>query len=343
MIYDGKFRSEALIPVISTAYGIDIDHIDFLFSGWGGYCYKITAGSDSQYFLKLNDPDTDDGVAVSSKDFYLPLMDQLHRKGILPDIPHPIPTLDGNFYLNIESQKIVVTNFIEGECIGYGKLSAGIITEMAGMVGILHSSTPDLIFDHPFIESFKTGFIPMLVEHFGRLETTTNFDCPGILLLQDTLLPWKTNLFKTIKRLSDLQSQVRTKNPIMVVCHTDLHGGNLMRDKNGILYLLDWENAMIAPREQDMIFFLGDTDYRELFWTIYLSHVGKVEIDPTILAFYFFRRAMEDVAGFVFRIMRGDGTEDRDQQDIKWLLETMDNIPKIDGVVEEIIDFVSRS
>jgi thiamine kinase-like enzyme len=41
------------------------------------------------------------------------------------------------------------------------------------------------------------------------------------------------------------------------VCHTDLHGENLMVDDRGNLYILDWETAMIAPPEHDLFFFAG--------------------------------------------------------------------------------------
>lgn len=329
--------SENMIQAIKNAYGIEIETLRFLFSGWGGDCYFGSTHKEESYFLKLHDPDEYIGVAPVSMGFYLPLMHQLHTKRILPHIPQPLPTHDGGFFLEIESQVLVITNYIQGETIGFGRLPDQTLIELAEMVGLLHSSMPKLEFEHPFIEGFQTPFVPELMKSLDELEETSSTERMGINKLRGLVLSQRTLLQKSLERLAGLRLLAKAADPPMVICHTDLHGGNLMRNDQGTLYLLDWENAMIAPREHDMIFFTEDHQVWDSFWSTYSRHFDQVSLDSDLLAFYLYRRSLEDVAGFVFRIMEGNGSQDRDLDDLKWLVGCLAGLDKLETTVSGIM------
>ena len=42
--------------------------------------------------------------------------------------------------------------------------------------------------------------------------------------------------------------------PNPVLCHGDIHAGNVLLADTGGLYLLDWDDLFLAPREQDLMF-----------------------------------------------------------------------------------------
>jgi hypothetical protein len=231
----------------------------------------------------------------------------------------------------------VITNYIQGKAIGFGRLPEGTLIELASMVGMLHSSTPQLAFEHPFIEKFLTPFVPELVESLSDLKALQTTNRPGIQKLRDLVLPQGGLLQESLDRLSKLQSLAQAAGHPKVICHTDLHGGNLMRDDQGRLYLLDWENAMIAPREHDMIFFTEDHQTWDTFWSTYSQYVTPVSLDPDLLVFYFYRRNLEDVAGFIFRIMEGKGSEARLVDDLKWLVGCLDSLGSIDHTVSDMM------
>src|SRR5207244_8410678 len=39
-----------------------------------------------------------------------------------------------------------------------------------------------------------------------------------------------------------------------VICHADLHAANLLRDPAGHVFVIDWDEVMLAPKERDFIF-----------------------------------------------------------------------------------------
>lgn len=333
-----KIDIEDLILAVRKGYEIELENLEFLLRGWGGDCYLAQTAAGERYFLKLNDESTSNETAASSRPFYLPLMHQLHSKGMLPHIPHPIPTCTGAFSLKINPQELVITNFIDGDLVGFGKLPEPILIRLAGLVGILHRSLPQLEFEYPYIEQFEFPFETDLVNSRSALEAISSQDSAGKQLLRQTLLPHWDEVLAYLERLKQLQRKVRLRNKPMVICHTDLHGGNLMTDKQGTLYILDWETAVIAPLEHDMIFFAGEENFWEVFWPNYANQYPEADLNSEVLAFYYYRRGLEDVMGFILRILQGEGSPERDQEDIGWLQDCLAGMAKIERTVAAVKD-----
>lgn len=86
----------------------------------------------------------------------------------------------------------------------------------------------------------------------------------------------------------------------LVVCHGDPHLGNLVVTGPRDVALVDWDDAVLAPPEHDLMFLLGGVlayapvtaEQAAGFFTGY----GRVEIDPDRLAYATCVRAMVDVA-----------------------------------------------
>lgn len=327
---------ENLIQTIHLEYDIDIQNLVFHQRGWGGDSYIAETSAGKRYFLKLKNQERNNVFAASSQAFYLPLMHQLYINGIMPHIPHPIPTLKGEFSLGIDGQELMITSFIEGEDVGFGKLPESIITQLAERVGIFHSCRNQLTFESPFVEKFEIAFEPMLLQLADELAAISSTHRKGKILLRDTLVPRSADLYMYLDWLKELQKQVKTTGNRMVICHTDLHGGNLMTDNQNNLYILDWENAMIAPREQDMIFFAGERDIWKIFWPKYRSFFDPVDLDRDLLRFYFYRRGLEDIADYIFRIFQSDGSDERDESDVKELTDCLDGLEDVERTVSDI-------
>jgi spectinomycin phosphotransferase len=329
-------KIETLIQIMQQQYGIENASIRFLFRGWGGDCYEAEIHTGERFFLKLHDRNTGFDLAASSRAFYLPLMYQLFNRGILTNIPHPIPTLKGELSVPASSGELVITNFIEGKVVGFGVLPEPVLAELARMVGVLHRNKPQLKFKQPFIERFEILSRRDFSTLFDDLEAITPADREGQRKLLDVLSPQKTTILSAWEQLNELKLFVRNLNNSMVICHTDLHGANLIMDDQSTLYILDWENAMIAPLEHDMIFFAGESNFWEVFWPQYTRQFGEARLNCEILRFYYFRRSLEDVLGLALRILKGDGCEDRDQSDLGYLVDCLDGLSSIDKTIKEI-------
>jgi spectinomycin phosphotransferase len=244
----------------------------------------------SRYFLKLHGTTVQPPFAASSFDFYLPLTYQLHIQRILPHIPHPIPTLNMQLSIHVGKLLLVLSNFIEGTIVGHNALTDNTLARLANMLGTLHRRTPEVNLPYPLTEHFDIVFEDTLVTTTSKLDRILSSKRHGLRLLRDTLLLRREEILRYLQRLKKLQRAVRETQKPMVICHPDLHGENLMVDDQGHLYILDWENAMIAPPEHDLFFFAG---YESFWWTFlpnYTREFYGITLDPDFLGFYYYRQ-----------------------------------------------------
>jgi spectinomycin phosphotransferase len=104
-----------------------------------------------------------------------------------------------------------------------------------------------------------------------------------------------------VDRAEDLGAQLARAALPPVLCHADLHTGNVLLDADGQLWIVDWDETTLAPKERDLMFVVGGISRdlvgpreEELFFQGY----GQTAIDPLALAYYRHAWAVQDIADF---------------------------------------------
>ena len=334
----------ALIRVLDRAYDLRIRELRFLPTGWLAACYTVTCEDGTRCFLKLHPEDRPAAFAASSRAFYLPLTYQLHHRSILPHIPAPIPNGRGALATAWPPYAIELTQFVEGTLVGHGGMDEGMLARLAGQVGTLHRSTSRISVDDPLIDDFEIRFEPALRRALDEAPRVADPPRPGMRALSAFLRTAGEGIRGYLDRLRALQAVGRRMDKAKVVCHTDLHGENLMIDREGHLVLLDWEGAMIAPPEHDLMFFAGEAS----FWTTFLPHyeaargpafdVGSSRsgLHPKIFEFYYLRRGLEDLTDWMVRIREGRGSPEQDREDLDEMRACLAGMGQIPSTVRTI-------
>jgi spectinomycin phosphotransferase len=91
-----------------------------------------------------------------------------------------------------------------------------------------------------------------------------------------------------------------------VLCHGDLHTWNVLVDAERRLWVVDWDEAVLAPKERDLMFVVGgigrglvgpgDT---ECFFQGY----GQAAVDRHLLAYYRCAWAVQDIAAYAEQVL----------------------------------------
>lgn len=101
-------------------------------------------------------------------------------------------------------------------------------------------------------------------------------------------------MLAAMDRLGDA---LRRESGTRVICHADLHPGNIIRDRDGGIHIIDWDDVMLAPKERDFIFVTdrpaGGPDSPAFF-----KGYGAGEIDWVALTYYRFERSVTDVIAY---------------------------------------------
>ena len=329
-------HESVVLEAIRQAYGLPVEHITFLTTGWVSYCYRVETAAGESYLLKLYDESAPAPLVAGSRDFYLPLTYQLCTRKLLSQIACPVPARDGRFSVRAGPYPLILFHFIEGEPVGFGNITDEILVKLAGLVGRLHTSTRDLDLANPLVEGFEIAFehvLPAGLEALANLCPSARADQRGF---QDLLLPRRREIRGYLDCLKRLQGIMQTRIREMVVCHTDLHGGNLLVDSGGNLYILDWENALLAPPEQDLFFFAGQDTSWDLFWPNYEREFGPARLDVDTLGFYYYRRGLEDLAEWIQRLLYADQDDEQDRSALYWATETVAELSNVETTLGKI-------
>jgi spectinomycin phosphotransferase len=119
------------------------------------------------------------------------------------------------------------------------------------------------------------------------------------LKLQAFMKDHREEIHRLVDRAGALSQKIKKQSQKFVLCHSDIHGGNVLIDKNGVIYIIDWDEPIMAPKERDLMFIGGgvanvwnNLHEEEFFYKGY----GKTEINRTALAYYRYERIVEDIA-----------------------------------------------
>jgi len=131
---------------------------------------------------------------------------------------------------------------------------------------------------------------------------------------------WTTNrkeIQTVVERAEQLAEQMRHRATEFVLCHSDLHAGNVLLGADDRLAIVDWDNPILAARERDLMFVGGGVggiwkDPREKEW--FYTGYGPAEIDLVAIAFYRYERIVADFAAYGEQIFGMKGSaEDREE------------------------------
>lgn len=107
---------------------------------------------------------------------------------------------------------------------------------------------------------------------------------------------WPT-IHALLATLEALAVALRERSGPHVICHADLHPSNLIRDRAGRVFVIDWDDVMLAPKERDFLF-VGEPatagsgpEGASPFFQGY----GPAEIDWVALTYYRCERVVQDV------------------------------------------------
>ena len=291
-----------LIAICRERYGIDAVTMSSLPLGIDRHnaIYRVLGDDGSSYFLKLR--------RGNFRPISVMLQRYLSNQGIVQIIP-PLPTRDGNLWTRLKTGSLILYPFIHGHD-GYQRdLTAGQWRELGRALSRIHSlKLPTDIRDRLPQETYDPQWRRSLRRSLDGLPDEQPADPIAADLV--TLLRAKRDLIlDLIGRAERLALQLKSAPLDLVLCHSDLHPGNLLLTPTGRLYIVDWDEPVLAPKERDLTFMGGASEGavrhpprpQHLFYKSY----GQTRIEPVALAYYHFQRLVEDIAIFSDRIRSG--------------------------------------
>lgn len=295
--------------MLRSEYGIRPLSFQAVPAGWSAAAWKVSSDR-GDYFLKVFDKHKPSAESwVARVDSYMPAVLWLHGNTALRQrMTAPLLTRDGSYRWEDDACLYMVFPFIDGTTIADGQLTAEQVRQLVQIVAELHRYGAEIAAPTDGLrETFNVPFCITLKE---RLK-----DIPQSGPLKEALAPHGDAILRTVDALQRDAVLLSQSDMRYALCHTDIHGWNLMQAEN--LMLIDWEGLQLAPVEADLFSFT-DTFFFGYAWEDFLRGYRSVHkgyrVNDAALRFYRFRRRLEDIHAFLESILLDDlSQEDMDR------------------------------
>ena len=309
MLTKPNISDELIISRLQTEYGLHVAELTFLPIGADlrTAVYRVLANDGTAYFLKLRKKFRDVIVRV-------PLF--LKENGV-QEIIVPHETKSSQHWADFGEYKIILYPFIEGKD-GFEKELTDQHRRTLGAAfrGIHAAQIPPELKENIRKETFSSEWRDDMKSYQSQVDERF-FAEPTAAKLVEFMKSKRSEITHLIVRTEKLASELQSKPLEFVLCHTDIHGGNILISSKDELYIVDWDDPILAPKERDLMFIGGGIDE---IWkskreeAVFYEAYGETEINITALAYYRYQRVIEDLVVICEQLLLTDeGGADRER------------------------------
>jgi spectinomycin phosphotransferase len=279
---------------------------DFAASVWRVW----VGGSAPRYIVKVRRTDAPRNVAAAAARY-------LADAGV-PGIVAPIPSLAGALSAQSGGLSLILYPFIEGRAAIEMLMSDDSWRALGTFARRLHETAlpPDLADVAP-----RETYRPPEIDTIPRVDAAISDRPSEDASARRVGELWRNHreeILALARRAEDLGVAVRGRSLPLVTCHADMHTGNVIVGDNGALWVIDWDELVLAPKERDLMFAIGGGISTELVdpnaTDRFLEGYGDVEVDEQALAYYRHAWAIQDVGGYSWRVIL-DTSASEEQRD----------------------------
>ena len=323
MLEKPDIPDELIISRLQEEYGLHAAELTFLPLGadMGTAVYRVVADDGIVYFLKLRKGFDEITVTV-------PLF--LKSQGIR-EIVAPFETKSKQGWADFGEYQMVLYPFIEGkngfeiELSDHQRRTLGM-----ALKGIHSTQIPAELKERIPNEKFSPQYRERMKSFQTQVDNQT-FDEPVAAKLAEFMKSKRDEINHLVERADTFAVEIQSNPLEFVLCHTDIHGGNILIGRDGRLtkhpggvpiptdnlYIVDWDAPLLAPKERDLMFIGGGIDE---IWkskrdeAVFYEGYGKTEINLAALAYYRYERIIADLVAFCEQLLlTNEGGADREQ------------------------------
>ncbi|UTE78433.1 aminoglycoside phosphotransferase family protein [Rossellomorea sp. KS-H15a] len=311
MLRQPEFNEEQIIGGLKEHFNVAAKEVKFLPIGHDpkAAVYRVAGWNGEVFFLKM--------IKGSFDDTGIRIVHSLSTQGIDAVIP-PMPTSSHELAVHHEGYHWILSPFVDGRTGFESSLSEQQSVRFGQILKSIHSAgvPHDLQ-----VQLRQEDFSSPWCEKVRELDREMDADLPRDKVAGNLIDFWKRkrgNILTLVERTEELGQRLQDHDKSgFVLCHGDIHPGNVMIDGDSKLFIVDWDDPVMAPVERDLMFpgvglglcFKDESpEHIDLFYKGY----GEVEVNPVLLAYYRNERVVADIVSYGMQLINEEGNlEDR--------------------------------
>jgi spectinomycin phosphotransferase len=327
--------NHVIVAALRSDYGIEATAMQPTDRGkdFAARVLRVRAGGRKpRYIVKVR-------AADAPRDVPAAVARYLAETGV-PGVVAPIPSRSGAVSVRTENVSLTVYPFIDGQIGIEMHMSDDSWRRLGSFARRLHATVfpPELAAIVPR-ETYRPNEIDLIARIDGADRRSRRRDATA-RTVGELWRGRREDILALAERTQTLGDALRQQSLPLVTCHADMHTGNVIVDRTGALWIIDWDDVVLAPKERDLMFAVGggistklvDPNATERF----LEGYGDVDTHEIALAYYRHAWAVQDVAGYAWSVLLDTSAADDQREDAARIFV---------GLFEpgEIVDLAARS
>jgi spectinomycin phosphotransferase len=308
-----------IIACLQANYALPIHSVTFLPLGGdlNTAVYRAQAQPGSDYFCKLR-RNFFNGLSVEIPRY-------LSEQGLVEIIP-PLLTQEGQLWAAVDEFSLILYPFVEGQTGFDVKLSGAQWDAFGKALKVIHTTpVPARIAQEIELETFSPEWRDRCRGLMQRLDSEV-FEDPITVQLVEYYRARREIVLFMLEHAEQYAARLAARPNAWVLCHTDIHPGNLFIDQGGSLFIIDWDYPRLALKECDLMFIGGGQGYvdttSETEEASFYRTYGQGTVDPLAMAYYRCERNIIDFSvesGRILSSQVSDADRAMSLQIITWL------------------------
>jgi spectinomycin phosphotransferase len=288
-----ELADDAIVGAVEASFGIRVRALAFLPVGddAASWAYRVQAGSGQVYFLKVRaGADRVPGAVVPT---------HLRRLGV-PHVLAPLASRTGAPNVLLDGFALALYPMLDARTGAEGGLSPRQWRQLGDAVRQVHAvRLPPALTRTVGRETFRPHRRELIADLEALLASGANDP-----VTRELAGFWRARqgvIDRLVERADELGRDLARRSFPRVLCHADLHTWNVLVDADEQPWIVDWDEAILAPKERDLMFVVGgighglvrpgDTDR-------FFEGYGQMVVDHRLLAYYRIAWAVQDVAAY---------------------------------------------
>ena len=311
MLEKPVIADSALAACLHDDYGLTVSRLDFLPLGadhnTAVYC---AASGETPYFVKLRSGGFDEMTVI---------IPRLLRDAGVEAVIAPIANKLGHLWTPVETFCLILYPFVNGTNGFERVLTARNWIDFGRALRRIHDTPlPVALAQRLPRETFAPDVRRQVRDYQATAETGVFHD-PVAAEFAAFMTGKHAEISALVAQAERLGAMLAAQPPDFILCHADIHVGNLLITPDDATTIVDWDTLLLAPKERDLMFAgmglgssasLSADQQNALFYQGY----GPVDVDPVALAYYRCERIVQDVYEYNRQVLftTGDSPDRRE-------------------------------
>ena len=287
---------EVLARCLRSEYETDVSSLVFFPKGEDSHNFVVESESGERFVARLQQHG-------STGDFEhaLRIAATLRDRGGLRSIVSACPTVQGTLTAAIESYRVALFPYAEGETAYVRTVSDRVISRLGSLLAEIHACADLVRALNPPRETFENPFRRPIS---GALAWAHGTSPPATRRQHEVrrlLLSEASDLTDFMDGFDDLGHRARSLDQRFVISHGDPNLDNVIVSPDGGLHLVDWGEVALGPRERDLSSYASDR--LDVVLRGYFEAAGTPTLHADLFGFYRHRWCLQEIADYTTRIM----------------------------------------